>query len=176
MKQHTRVAVFGTSRSGKDYTIKGALKLLGDVPPIRHVSPIHMVHDELHGASLKTMSQKDKQKLVDKVRDDIDDICLEVDAVVDEHYCFPVTYGGEVVSNGYTDEKLPYDLVYDAAADRDFEVVFEDFEIRCYDAAVYMDVDPVVILGGSTVPVTRRRTTRHVSTTWRRGRTSRGTP
>ena len=60
-----RVAVFGTSRSGKDYTIRDATELLEEKKMLfSHISPISMVHEELDGRKLRNLSDEEKDKVV----------------------------------------------------------------------------------------------------------------
>jgi hypothetical protein len=141
-----RAAIFGTSRSGKDYTINDAQELLRDKGmDFKHVSPIHLVHQELKGQRLRDMTADDKSRLVEKVRSMIEEQTRGASAFIDEHYSFPEKCGGVVIDNGYYGEKLPY---YREPGDegRLYEVVFCDEWIKQYDLAVYMEIDPDVIL------------------------------
>ena len=56
-----KAAVFGTSRSGKDYTIANAQELLMNKGMVfDHISPIKLVHDELNGGKLRGMAEDEK--------------------------------------------------------------------------------------------------------------------
>lgn len=141
-----RIAVFGTSRSGKDYTVEKAIDILGKKGTVfRHLSPIGMVHDLLGERTLKTMGASEKTTLVDEVRSQLDLESENSNVFIDEHYCFPHTYGGMKVSNGYVDEKLPFELVHDRISGIDYEVVFREEEIPKYDIVVHLDINPTTI-------------------------------
>ena len=104
-----RIAVFGISRSGKDYTIEGAVdRLTAAGKRYCHLSMIGTVHDLLKGRKLREMSKMDKLALMDRVHMEMDSISLMCSTIVDEHYCFPGTYGGKVIHTDYTEEKLPF--------------------------------------------------------------------
>ena len=136
------VAVFGTSRSGKDYTIDGALEILGEG---MHVSPMGMIHQRLQGRSLRTMGEKEKRELCEGVWDDIARKCRD-GVVVDCHWCFPQTYGGKVLSDGYNDEKLPRREVRDDVSGNTYDVVFDPARIALFDRVVYLCTDPEVVV------------------------------
>ena len=136
------VAVFGTSRSGKDYTIDGALEILGEGT---HVSPMGMIHERLGERRLSGMSEGEKKELCEGVWDDIARMCRE-GAVVDCHWCFPQTYGGKVLKDGYNDEKLPRREVRDAESGNVYEVVFDPARIALFDRVVYLCTDPEIIV------------------------------
>ena len=146
MNNHS-IAIFGTSRSGKDYTIKETVRILKlQGVDYSHVSMIGSVHSILEGDKLSHMSEPEREKILKKVRNRIDNAALEGNIFVDEHYCFPKTYGGEAIHNSYADEKLPYHDVYDEDLDRTYEVVFKDFYIDGYDAVYYLDIDSKILL------------------------------
>lgn len=143
----TRIGVFGTSRSGKDYTIDGAVDILKkESIDFRHVSPIGMVHDELNGRRLKGMPEEEKKELVRNIRKNIDSISGSSNVFVDEHFCFPSTYGGKVLNDGYNDEKLPRRYCFDEMSQRDYEVVIEEEEIVKDDMVIYLDIPEEEIL------------------------------
>lgn len=64
---------------------------------------------------------------------------------MDEHFSFPETYGGVVIDNGYYGEKLP-SLKDAGLEDRYYDVVFQGSWISDYDLAIYMEIDPEVVL------------------------------
>ncbi len=141
-----RVAVFGTSRSGKDYTIRDATELLQEKGMLfSHISPISMVHEELNGRKLRDLSDDEKNRMVSIVRHRMTDLLQDEYVFVDEHYCFPETFGGERIDNGYSGEKLPYRLETGSEG-RSYEVVFNDDWLNNYEMVVYMDIDPCIIL------------------------------
>lgn len=141
-----RVAVFGTSRSGKDYTIRDASELLTEEGMLfSHVSPINMVHEELGGRTLRNMPDIEKKAIISEVRKRIRNLLKDEYVFVDEHYCFPETFGGRKIDNGYYGEKLPFRLKKDEGG-RNYEVVFKKSWLKHYDLVIYMDVDPCVIL------------------------------
>ena len=140
-------AVFGTSRSGKDYMISDAIAQLKEKGmEFTHLSPITMVHDELDGRKLRDMPVEEKEELVRSVRNSIQDQTEEGCYFVDEHYCFPTYYGGRVLQDGYNDEKLPYTLGFDEERNQ-YEIVFQPGWITNYNVAIYMDIEPKIILG-----------------------------
>ena len=140
-----RAAVFGTSRSGKDYTIRDATEILsGRGMFFTHISPISLVHEELNGRYLRDMPDCEKKHIINSVRKRMD-FLLEDDYVFsDEHYCFPRTFGGRRIDNGYYGEKLPY-IIERGTNGRLYEVVFDEEWIRKYDLAIYMEIDPHII-------------------------------
>ena len=141
-----KVALFGTSRSGKDYTIRDATEILAEKGMLfTHVSPISMVHEELEGRKLRDMEENEKESLVAKVRSRIESMLLDEYVFVDEHYCFPETFNGVKIDNGYYGEKLPYHTEKDSDG-RVYETVFQSDWLKYYDMVVYMDIDPTVIL------------------------------
>lgn len=143
-----RVAVFGISRSGKDYSIEGAVdRLSASGINYMHVSMIRVVRGFLNGRKLSEMDFEEKRKLMDKVHLQMDNIASYDNVIVDEHYCFPSYYGGKKIHTGYVDEKLPYVIKYDDELDMVYEVVFDNNEINKYDQVFYLDIDPEVILG-----------------------------
>ncbi len=142
-----RIAVFGISRSGKDYTIDGAVERLRQMGlRYRHVSMIGTVHELLGGRRLSQMGESEKLDLMDAVRRELDTAAFMGNVIIDEHYCFPVTYGGQVIHGGYVDEKLPYRTVYDDDLDMGYEVVFTDSEIRKYEMVFFLDIAPEALL------------------------------
>ena len=142
-----RIAVFGISRSGKDYSINGAVERLASKGhPFRHVSMISTVHQLLGNRKLSQMGEKEKLDLIDRVRMELDSASVFRNIIVDEHYCFPVTYGGKVIHSGYVDEKLPSHIVYDDDLDRSYEVVFIESEIKKYEIVFYLDIPAEIVL------------------------------
>ena len=143
-----KAAVFGTSRSGKDYTINGAIRLLACKGlRFRHASPISMVNDALAGGKLSEMTMDERRNLIRSVREDIGNMIQSNGGglFVDEHYSFPERHGGRIISNGYYGEKLPFTRAI-GYEERGYEVVFEDGWMADYDLAVYLEIDPDVVL------------------------------
>ena len=142
-----RIAVFGISRSGKDYTIDGAVDILTSMGRrYSHLSMIGTVHQLLNGRKLSEMSENDKLALMNKVHQEMDSAAVLCSVIVDEHYCFPGTYGRRIIHTGYTDEKLPFKEFYDEELETPYEIVFDQEELRKYRAVAYLDIDPSVIL------------------------------
>lgn len=142
-----RIGVFGISRSGKDYTIEGAVRILSRRGrDFGHISMIKVVHKNLGTSKLSEMTRDEKLLLMDKVHEDMDDESSRSDVIIDEHYCFPKTYGGMTQVNRYSMEKLPFRDVYDEEADLSYEVVFDEREIGKYDDVYFLDIDPAVVL------------------------------
>ena len=142
-----RIAVFGISRSGKDYTIEGAVdRLTAAGKRYCHLSMIGTVHDLLKGRKLREMSKMDKLALMDRVHMEMDSISLMCSTIVDEHYCFPGTYGGKVIHTDYTEEKLPFREFYDEDLESTYEIVFDESELKKYRLVVFLDIDPEVVL------------------------------
>ena len=142
-----RVALFGISRSGKNYTIEDFLQLVGnDGLSFIHLSPMDMIRDRLGSRRLKDMPLGDKVDLVNEVRNEIDRICKNNNVIVDEHYCYPSTFGGKELDNGYFDEKLPHNILKMCGHDTDYEVVFPDTEYCKYDLFLCMNIDPGIIV------------------------------
>ena len=142
-----RVAVFGISRSGKDYTIDGAVeRLSAGGQKYKHISMIKVVYGLLDGRKLSKMDFEEKKKLMNKVHIEMDSAASQTNVIVDEHYCFPSYYGGKKIHTGYVDEKLPYVSQYDDELDMIYEVVFDKEEIKKYDQVFYLDIDPGIVL------------------------------
>ena len=142
-----RVGLFGVSRSGKNYTIDDFIELAkANGVEFIHLSPMDMIRSRLDGRRLRDMSEEEKKALVKEVRDEIDRVASENNIIVDEHYCYPSTFGGKKLENGYYDEKLPHDILSIPGYSTDYEVVFPRFESRKYDLFTVMDIDPEIIV------------------------------
>lgn len=142
-----RVALFGISRSGKNYTIEDFLeRARAEGMDFIHLSPMDMIRGRLGSRRLRDMSLEEKTQLVKEVRDEIDRMAEEYNVIVDEHYCYPSTFGGKRLDNGYFDEKLPHDILKVKGHDSDYEVVFPRFEYDKYDLILCMDIDPSIIV------------------------------
>ena len=142
-----RIAVFGISRAGKDYIIDGAInRLTQQGEEYRHISMIGTVQALLNGRKLKEMDYQNKLKLMDEAHSKMDSESASTNIIVDEHYCFPKYYGGKIIHSGYVDEKLPFKEVYDDELEMVYEVVFNESELKKYDSAFFLDIDPSIIL------------------------------
>ena len=142
-----RIALFGISRSGKNYTIDDFIELSkGQGLDFIHLSPMDMVRERLGIRKLRDMSLEEKTVLVNEVRAEIDGICEGHDVIVDEHYCYPATFGGKRLENGYFDEKLPNVILKVDGHDTDYEVVFPVSEYGKYDLILCMGIDPAIIV------------------------------
>ena len=142
-----RVGLFGVSRSGKNYTIDDFIELARENGvEFTHLSPIDMIRSRLDGRRLRDMSDSEKKVLVDEVRNEIDSVAKNHNVIVDEHYCYPATFGGKKLENGYYDEKLPHDILHIPNCKTDYEVVFPRFESRKYDLFAVMSIDPKIIV------------------------------
>ena len=146
-KTYNRVGLFGVSRSGKNYTIDDFIELAkSNGVEFVHLSPMDMIRARLDGCRLRDMSEAEKQALVDEVRDEIDTVAENHNVIVDEHFCYPATFGGKMLENGYYDEKLPHDILHVPGCVTDYEVVFPRFESRKYDLFAVMSIDPSIIV------------------------------
>ncbi len=146
-KKYIRVGLFGVSRSGKNYTIDDFIGLAGNAGTVFvHLSPMDMIRGRLNGRRLRDMSEIDKLALVREVRREIDRAAENSNLIVDEHYCYPATFGGKKLENGYYDEKLPHDILRSPRYAVDYEVVFPRFESLKYDLFAVMDIDPTIIV------------------------------
>ena len=144
---HLRVGLFGVSRSGKNYTIDDFIALASaDGVEFVHMSPMDLIRDRLNGRRLRDMSEGEKMDLVREVRSEIDSIAMCQNVIVDEHFCYPATFGGRKLENGYYDEKLPHDILSRPEYRTDYEVVFPRFESLKYDLFAVMDIDPDIIV------------------------------
>lgn len=142
-----RVGLFGVSRSGKNYTIDDFIELARENGmEFTHLSPMDMIRSRLNGRRLRDMSNSEKKILVDEVRNEIDSAAKGHNVIVDEHYCYPATFGGKKLENGYYDEKLPHDILRIPNCRTDYEVVFPRFESRKYDLFAAMYIDPEIIV------------------------------
>ena len=144
---YIRVGLFGVSRSGKNYTIDDFLALSKEAGlEFIHLSPMDMIRERLGTRRLRDMGLEEKIALVKEVREEIDVICESHNVIVDEHYCYPSTFGGKRLDNGYFDEKLPHDILKVDGHDTEYEVVFPRFEYDKYDLILCMDIDPSIIV------------------------------
>ena len=146
-KIYYRVGLFGVSRSGKNYTIDDFIELAkANGVEFVQLSPMDMIRARLDGRRLRDMSVAEKQALVDEVRNEIDTVAENHNVIVDEHFCYPATFGGRKLENGYYDEKLPHDILHLSGCVTDYEVVFPRFESLKYDLFAVMSIDPSVIV------------------------------
>ena len=146
-KTYNRVGLFGVSRSGKNYTIDDFIELAkANGVEFVHLSPMDMIRARLDGRRLRDMSVAEKQALVDEVRNEIDTVAENHNVIVDAHFCYPATFGGRKLENGYYDEKLPHDILHLSRCVTDYEVVFPRFESLKYDLFAVMSIDPSVIV------------------------------
>lgn len=142
-----RIGLFGTSRSGKNYTIDEFISLAKkDGHNYTHLSPMDMIRERLDGRKLRDMSDAEKRELVRQVRDEIDEVATNHDLIVDEHYCYPESFGGIKPANGYFDEKIPHDMLHREDLKVDYEVVFPRFEYMKYDMLAVINISPEVIV------------------------------
>jgi len=126
---HYRIGLFGVSRSGKNYTIDDFIGLAKDNGvEFVHMSPMDMIRARLGSRRLRDMPDDEKRALVTEVREEIDRIAKDHNIIVDEHFCYPSTFGGKKLENGYYDEKLPHDILHDMRYKVDYEVVFPRYE------------------------------------------------
>jgi len=145
-----RVAVFGISRSGKDYTIKKVIETMGalgmnlahypGVPTIREYSL------SVLGKEFVNTTEEEKGCLMDIFRRNIFDRRKTPFLIQDEHYCYPVLYGGKPLVNEYTAAKFPFKLKKDAGDLREYEVMLEERWIRGCDMIFYLHPDPEEII------------------------------
>lgn len=146
-RRYTRIGLFGTSRSGKNYTIDDFIQLAKENGrEFVHMSPMDMIRERLDGRRLRDMSDAEKKALVKQVRDEIDEAAASHDLIVDEHYCYPESFGGVKPENGYFDEKIPHDILHREDLKVDYEVVFPRFEYMKYDMLAMIHIDPEVIV------------------------------
>ncbi len=145
--KYLRIGLFGVSRSGKNYTIDDFIELAraGGIEFV-HLSPMDMIRARLDGRRLRDMSENDKLALVREVRGEIDRAAEVSHIIVDEHFCYPATFGGKKLENGYYDEKLPHDILRRPGYATEYEVVFPRFESLKYDLFAVMDIDPEIIV------------------------------
>ena len=103
MIQSLRVAVFGITRSGKDYSISSAVGALRDsgirfehfpgIPTVRGYA------EPMLGKSFFHTTSEEKGLLMDAFRKMISDRSSIPFLIQDEHYCFPSEYGGKPMRN-----------------------------------------------------------------------------
>ncbi len=145
--EYKRIGLFGISRSGKNYTIDDFIKLAGESGrEFVHMSPMDMIRERLDGRRLRDMSDAEKRALVRQVRDEIDQMAVGHNLIVDEHYCYPESFGGVKPENGYFDEKIPHDMLHLDGFTVDYEVVFPRFEYMKYDMLAVICIDPAIIV------------------------------
>ena len=146
-KEYLRIGLFGISRSGKNYTIDDFIEIAKENGiEFVHMSSMDMIRERLGDRKLSTMYENEKKELVDRVRFEIDEVAKDHNVIVDEHYCYPESFGGVKPENGYFDEKLPHDIWHREVGKVDYEVVFPRFEFLKYDVLAVMEVDPEIIV------------------------------
>ena len=145
-KRYIRIGLFGVSRSGKNYTIDDFIELAKKAGvDFIHLSPMDMIRTRLNGHRLRDMSDNEKKALIEEVRGEIDIVAEKNNTILDEHFCFPETFGGKKLENGYYDEKLPHDTFHNPDYVVNYEVVFPRFESAKYDLLAVMQIKPSII-------------------------------
>ena len=91
------------------------------------------------------MPDAEKNTIVNVVRKRMEALLQDELVFTDEHYCFPRTFGGRRLNNGYYGEKLTYRIKKDICG-RKYEVVFNYNCFKRYDLSIYIEIDPHVIL------------------------------
>ena len=146
-KRYVRIGLFGVSRSGKNYTIDDFMDIArSEGVEFIHLSPMDMIRSRLGDTRLKDMSKEAKKSLVKEVRKEIDVFSEAHNIVVDEHFCYPESFGGMKLENGYYDEKLPHDILRSPEYRVGYEVVFPRFESMKYDLLAVLNIDPGIIV------------------------------
>ena len=144
-----RVAVFGISRSGKDYSIGKVREILNaSGPEFVHYAGIPTVRDYssfVLGKKFADTTMAEKGRLMNVFRKKISDREKIPFLIQDEHCCFPVTYGGRPLVNEYTRAKFPFELKKNSEGSREYEVVLREEWITDCDMIFYLRPDPDVI-------------------------------
>jgi len=144
-----RVSVFGISRSGKDFSINSAKEILNASGlNFKHLPVIPTVRDyakPILGKEFNKTTMDEKGLLMEVFRMKIADRTTIPFLILDEHYCFPVAYGGKPLSNEYTDAKFPY-FIREGEDGREYEVMLKERWLHSTDLVIYLNPDPNVIL------------------------------
>ncbi|MCL2712548.1 MAG: hypothetical protein FWD37_04670 [Methanomassiliicoccaceae archaeon] len=144
-----RVAVFGISRSGKDYSIGKVTEALSDIGlNFVHYPCIPTVRDysfPILNKEFKDTSPREKGRLMEIFRRKISDRENIPFLIQDEHCCFPATYGGKPLVNDYTKAKFPFEMMKDPDNSRVYEVVLKEEWISNCEMVFYLRPDPSVI-------------------------------
>lgn len=145
-----RIAVFGISRSGKDFSISSAIKTLekkdinfAHYPGIPTIKKLSL---EVFNKELYEVQVEERGILMDQFRESISNRNEIPRLIQDEHYCFPTLYNGEVLRNKYTDAKFPYSIIPNKNNDRTYEVIFREQWILEYDLVIYLNPESKVVL------------------------------
>lgn len=144
-----RVAVFGVSRSGKDYNIGKVRETMNGlglkfvhypcIPTIRDYSSLML------GREFEQTTAEEKEHLMDIFRKKISDRKNIPYLIQDEHCCFPVTHGGKPLINDYTKAKMPFELMNGHDGRREYEVVLKEEWIAECDMIFYLCPSPDVV-------------------------------
>jgi len=145
-----RIAVFGVPRSGKDFSIMKVIEAMNEqgmelihypgVPTARSYSP------QVLGKEFSCTTMEEKGRLMEIFRKKISDRELIKFLIQDEHYCFPVLYGGKPIVNDYTSAKFPFVLKMDSGGFHEYEVILKEEWITDCDMVFYLCPDPEAIL------------------------------
>jgi len=144
-----RVAVFGISRSGKDYCIgktTEALEALG--LEIIHFPGVPTISDysiPILGKLFSDTTKEEKKYLMEVFRRKISGREEIPFLIQDEHYCFPTLYGGKPLVNEYTSAKFPFELKKDPNRSVEYEVMLKEEWIADCDIVFYLRPEPEVV-------------------------------
>ena len=136
-----KIAIYGTSRSGKDYQISHIISHLNE----NDVSAIHIpgstklneLADEIYGSKFKELSDDKKHHLREEFINLISDFDAKYEVVfVDGHFAFP----SDVKQGG-------------------FDIVFTESDKNCYDHFFYLDTDSELIIKNSRQSVGDKKNT-----------------
>ena len=145
-----RVAVFGITRSGKDYSISSAVRTLRDsgmaVEHFEGIPTVRGYSGPMLGKEFALTSSEEKGLLMDEFRRRISDRSSLPYLIQDEHYSFPTEYGGRPLKNEYTKAKFPF-IIRKGDDGREYEVMLREEWISDCDIVFYLNPDPGVILG-----------------------------
>lgn len=120
-----KIAIYGTSRSGKDYLISKTVELLHlkgiNARHIKGSETIFNLANEKYGQSFKNLSRLEQDNLRKGFVEIVEVTSIDHDVIfVDGHYCFPCDDG--------------------------FNVVFTDEDRDCYDHFFYLDTPSDIII------------------------------
>ena len=145
-----RVAVFGITRSGKDYSISSAVRTLRDsgiaVEHFEGIPTVRGYSEPMLGKEFAITSMEERGLLMDEFRKRISDRSSLPYLIQDEHYSFPTEYGGRPLKNEYTKAKFPF-VIRKGDDGREYEVVLREEWVSDCDIVFYLNPEPGVILG-----------------------------
>jgi len=144
-----RIAVFGVPRSGKDYSIMKVIEAMSvRGMEIVHYPGVQTASDyslPVLGKEFSSTTMEEKGRLMDTFRRKVLDREATQFLIQDEHYCYPVLYGGRPLVNEYTSAKFPFILKKGPGGSPEYEVMLKEEWITDCDMIFYLRPGPEVV-------------------------------